>query len=296
MRMSRSLIFFCSGALLGLAAGFALAIFVYPYVFPDDIVASEAAPDVARQVVARGSFIHANPSDPIHYRSGGVTIYGDVLRLEEDFKVGPGPKFHVYLVPEGKVTPDTPVSRTAFVDLGRLRAFRGSQNYSLPPGLDITLRQRGRLVRAVRRADLARHIGEGGSSLAVFGGRVRQQGGGRRGWLALAQFLAQRRIVEFQRLHGLPQHDQIVLGLRHLGQHFGHLASGRLFEPRRQQLAQPALGSLETAVGTTEAVVVHGLPWQSRMATSATHLTEAIPGLQGGNTVPGGEMRQSAEG
>lgn len=137
MRMPRSLILFCAGALLGAAAGFAAAVFVYPYIFLDDIVASEAAPPTASQAVARGTFIHATPSDPIHYGSGKVTVYRDVLRLEEDFRVGPGPKYHVYLVPDSKVTTDTAVSRTAFVDLGRLRAFKGSQNYSLPANLDI---------------------------------------------------------------------------------------------------------------------------------------------------------------
>lgn len=138
MRMPRSLIVFCMGALLGAAAGFALAIFVYPYIFLDDIVATEPAPTPVQSVAARGRFIHANPRDPIHYGSGGVTVYGDVLRLEEDFRVGPGPKFHVYLVPEHDVTPDSMVNKTAFVDLGRLKAFKGGQNYALPAGLDLS--------------------------------------------------------------------------------------------------------------------------------------------------------------
>jgi hypothetical protein len=51
--------------------------------------------------------------------------------------VGPGPKFHVYLVPERDVQPGTEVARTMFVDLGRLRAFKGSQNYELPEGIDL---------------------------------------------------------------------------------------------------------------------------------------------------------------
>ena len=138
MRMSRSLIMFAAGTLLGVAAGFALAIFVYPYLFLSDIVASEILPDSARVVAARGSFIHANPRDPIHYGSGSLTVYRDLVRLEEDFQVGPGPKFHVYLVPDRQVTPQTAVAKTAFVDLGRLRAFKGSQNFPLPPGTDLT--------------------------------------------------------------------------------------------------------------------------------------------------------------
>ena len=75
---------------------------------------------------------------PIHYGQGSATIYADLVRLEPDFKVGPGPKFHVYLVPDDDVTPDTEVEATMFVDLGRLKSFSGSQNYTIPAGLDPT--------------------------------------------------------------------------------------------------------------------------------------------------------------
>ncbi|MGE4219664.1 MAG: DM13 domain-containing protein [Alphaproteobacteria bacterium] len=130
---------FFVGGLLGAAAGFAVGIFVYPYIFLADIVAQEQlAPSVARQVVAAGRFIHADPSDPVHYGSGGVTVYSDALHLEPDFAVGPGPKFHVYLVPDADVRPDTEVETTMFVDLGRLRAFQGSQVYPIPAGVDLS--------------------------------------------------------------------------------------------------------------------------------------------------------------
>jgi hypothetical protein len=43
----------------------------------------------------------------------------------------------VYLVPEAEVVASTNVARTMFVDLGRLRAFKGSQNYDVPAGLDL---------------------------------------------------------------------------------------------------------------------------------------------------------------
>ena len=90
-----------------------------------------------RKVLARGTFVHPNPADPIHYGKGRVTIYEGLLHLEPDFEVGPGPKFHVYLVPEKEVTPSTNVARTMFVDLGRVKAFKGSQNYEVPGGVDI---------------------------------------------------------------------------------------------------------------------------------------------------------------
>jgi hypothetical protein len=135
------LLSFVIGALLGLAGGVALGIFVYPYAFLTDIVAKEKVDKPVgveqRKVLARGTFIHPNPSDPIHYGKGRVTVYEGLLYLEPDFEVGPGPKYHVYLVPEAEVLPSTNVAKTMFVDLGRLRAFKGSQNYEVPAGVDV---------------------------------------------------------------------------------------------------------------------------------------------------------------
>ncbi len=36
-----------------------------------------------------------------------------------------------------KAIPSTNVARTMFVDLGRLKAFKGSQNYPVPAGVDL---------------------------------------------------------------------------------------------------------------------------------------------------------------
>lgn len=133
----KGILVFVIGALIGAFVGFAIGIFVYPYIFLADIVAAEKI-DTTQQALAKGAFIHANPSDPIHYGKGGVAAYKDVVHLEADFEVGPGPKFHVYLVPEKNVTPDTDVAKTMFVDLGRLKAFKGSQNYPIPAGVDLS--------------------------------------------------------------------------------------------------------------------------------------------------------------
>jgi hypothetical protein len=136
--MKKIIVTFFVGAVLGIAGGFALGVFVYPYIFLADIVATEKVDDKpARKIVATGTFIHANPGDPIHYGKGKVTAYQDLVHLEGDFEVGPGPKFHVYLVPEKSVVASTNVARTMFVDLGRLKAFKGSQNYPVPAGVDL---------------------------------------------------------------------------------------------------------------------------------------------------------------
>jgi hypothetical protein len=127
---------FVVGGLLGTGVGFAAAIFAYPYIFLADVVANEALANAeSRTALARGRFIHADPSDPVHYGKGSVTVYDDAVHLAADFEVGPGPKYHVYLVPKATIARSGDLAGQAFVDLGRLRAFKGSQVYGLPAGV-----------------------------------------------------------------------------------------------------------------------------------------------------------------
>lgn len=136
--MKNALIGLLIGLILGTVGGFAGGIFVYPFIFLDDIVAEDKlAADDRRRLVAKGEFLHANPADPVHYGRGHVSVYDNVVHLEADFEVGPGPDYHVYLVPVQEVTPATAVDETMFIDLGRLRAYRGSQIYPVPDGLDL---------------------------------------------------------------------------------------------------------------------------------------------------------------
>ena len=89
--MKRSWVAFLVGSVLGLGGGFALGIFVYPFIFLADIVASEGIDKQAAQaLVAEGRFIHANPADPIHHGTGRVSVYAKLVRLEADFEVGAG--------------------------------------------------------------------------------------------------------------------------------------------------------------------------------------------------------------
>ncbi len=128
--------FFLGGA-LGTAFGVAVGFFVFPYVFPPPPAAETLAEGEATTVAARGTFIHADPNDPIHYGKGKVTVYENLVFLEPDFEVGPGPAFHVYLVPREKIRKSSDVEGTMFVDLGKLRAFEGSQKYPIPAGVDL---------------------------------------------------------------------------------------------------------------------------------------------------------------
>jgi hypothetical protein len=132
----RGLAIFLLGGVLGTAFGVALGFFVYPFVFPppaamDQLSAADTKP------VATGIFIHANPSDPIHWGKGKVSVYERAVFLEPDFEVGPGPAFHVYLVPKAGIRKNADLGDAMFIDLGGLRAFKGSQRYAIPAGVDL---------------------------------------------------------------------------------------------------------------------------------------------------------------
>lgn len=78
-----------------------------------------------------GSF--AGAGDGVHNAEGvAKVIYlegeSEALRLE-DFRVTNGPDLHVYIA--------TDKQASDFVDLGRLKANNGSQNYDLPEGTDL---------------------------------------------------------------------------------------------------------------------------------------------------------------
>jgi hypothetical protein len=140
--MKKLILGFVVGGALGALMGFAGGIFVFPYWFPPP-PAMEAVANLAEQkALAQGDFIDANPSDPVHWGKGRVTLYeskgGDrPVHLEDDFEVGPGPRFHVYVVDRAEVRSNADFLASKATDLGRLRSFRGSQNYLVPAGVKL---------------------------------------------------------------------------------------------------------------------------------------------------------------
>jgi hypothetical protein len=134
----RGLVIFLIGGVLGTGFGVALGFFLFPYVFPPPAANEQLADAERMRPVARGTFIHANPSDPIHWGKGRVSVYERVVFLEDDFEVGPGPAYHVYLVPKTGLRKSSDLDGAMFVDLGGLRAFKGSQRYAIPAGIDLS--------------------------------------------------------------------------------------------------------------------------------------------------------------
>ena len=136
-RFWRGLMIFMLGGVLGTGFGVALGF------FPFSVRVSAAA---GRRAVERGRPRGAGRDRRLHPRQpvrSGPLGEGQGRRLSErgvpgaDFEVGPGPKYHVYLVPNAKVRDEAQVKGTMFVDLGRLRAFKGSQRYAIPAGVDL---------------------------------------------------------------------------------------------------------------------------------------------------------------
>jgi hypothetical protein len=137
-RLWRGLAIFVLGGVLGTGFGIALGFFFFPYVFPPPPAAEQLTEaERSKPVVGTGTFIHANPSDPVHYGKGKVSVYEHAVFLESDFEVGPGPAFHVYMVPKASIRSLSDLKDVMFVDLGGLRAFKGSQRYSIPAGVDV---------------------------------------------------------------------------------------------------------------------------------------------------------------
>ena len=136
-RLLRGLVIFLAGGVVGTAFGVALGFFFFPFVFPPP-AATEQLSDLDRStLIASGTFIHANPSDPVHWGRGRLSVYERAVFLESDFEVGPGPAFHVLLAPKASIRTSADVKDLMFVDLGGLRAFKGSQRYAIRAGVNL---------------------------------------------------------------------------------------------------------------------------------------------------------------
>ena len=162
------------GGMAGTAFGFAVGIFIYPFWFLSDIVATEALPPVSqavapatgasidattsdssatppvaeRRLVATGQFQHVNPKDRVHWGKGAVELYEEngklTVFLREDFEVGPGPAYRVYVKEATEIKTRSDFQSSPGTIIGALRAFKGSQVYPVPAS--VTADQVGSIV------------------------------------------------------------------------------------------------------------------------------------------------------
>jgi hypothetical protein len=87
----RGFAIFLLGGVVGTGLGVALGFFLFPYVFPPPPAAETLTEADRTKLIATGNFIQVDPSDPIHRGKGKVNVYDNVVFLEPDFEVGPGP-------------------------------------------------------------------------------------------------------------------------------------------------------------------------------------------------------------
>jgi hypothetical protein len=138
----RGWIGFISAGVLGLIAGAGAMLVAFPFIFPPPIVSER--PPVGTTISQIGSFRFdetAPGRDFVHWANGSGGVYRadqmTVLRFNDDFKSGPGPNYWVYLntVPVGDTRAFT--ADAGRVRIAQLKSFTGSQNYTLPPGIDL---------------------------------------------------------------------------------------------------------------------------------------------------------------
>ena len=97
---------------------------------------SVAEPEVQGQVILLGEFrkiAHATKGTAQILRSSHGS---QVLRLS-DFSTSNGPQVEVYLVAAEDAPDDETVENAGFVSLGPLKGNLGSQNYVIPPDVDL---------------------------------------------------------------------------------------------------------------------------------------------------------------
>lgn len=101
-----------------------------------DTRVNESAPAGAT-VVAAGRFVpreHKGTGDARISR----TATGELVLQLSSFETLNGPDVRVYLVSSGDVENQEQLDAASFVDLGALKGNVGDQNYSVPPGTDVT--------------------------------------------------------------------------------------------------------------------------------------------------------------
>lgn len=127
--------------IVGLVIGVAGTVFFYPFIFKPAPASETVDNLLSKEVVRTVQFIDRSPSDPVHTGKGTAVFFRDgkgayEVMLNKDFKVGPGPNFHVYLSDRIiRRSGDFRKSNTSH--LGKLRSFSGSQVFHIPKDVDI---------------------------------------------------------------------------------------------------------------------------------------------------------------
>ena len=135
----RGLAILLVGGVLGTGFGVAVGFFVYPFVFPPPDAAEVLTAEEGRRRCGGDRHLYPcqSPVIPSTGAKGGSAFIPRRCSLRPISRSGPGPAFKVYLVPKQMIRRSGDVVGTMYVDLGKLRAFKGSQGYAIPDGVDL---------------------------------------------------------------------------------------------------------------------------------------------------------------
>lgn len=140
--MNKQIFIIIFSLIIGIGIGIMLTVIAYPFVFPPPEVNEQISNIKNKQLTHSGIFIQPNPSDPVHWGKGKVAVYehgnDHEIFLDEDFEVGPGPAYHVYLSSAADVISNEQFENATNYDLGKLKSFRSSQVYQAPSNFEST--------------------------------------------------------------------------------------------------------------------------------------------------------------
>lgn len=130
-----------AGVFVGTIVGAVGMLIAFPYLFPPGPANDPALAAATATTAATFRFDEQAPGrDSVHWANGRGALMktdaGWVLRLEADFRSGPGPNYWIYLNTRPVSQNSEFTADAGRVKLARLRSFEGAQNYALPAGFD----------------------------------------------------------------------------------------------------------------------------------------------------------------
>lgn len=139
--MKRPIVVFSLGVLLGLGAGAGIMLVAFPFLFPppqvNETVTGAAGGEPGNLIGSTRFREGVSGQDRVHWGRGGVRFYrardGDVLmEFQDDFEVGPGPNYWIYLNTHGGIDDETAFHADLdSAKVTKLKSFTGSQVYAL---------------------------------------------------------------------------------------------------------------------------------------------------------------------
>lgn len=139
--MKKAFLFFVSGGVLGTVAGAGGMLIAFPFIFPPPQVNEKA--DAGFPLIGESRFRDDDSGqDAGHWGRGAIKFYFDkggleeggavVVEFQDDFEVGPGPNFWIYLNEHPGVEDEEEFLADATrAKLYKLKSFSGSQVYRL---------------------------------------------------------------------------------------------------------------------------------------------------------------------